>query len=155
MGKKLTHYTDCLYYDLEQTAKFFRFFSLAVFKKLDTNITFDEFITLDTILCNAGICQRDLAKLMLKDRANTGRILNSLEEKGYIARFVDMKNNRLVRKMGVTEKGKDHFDNITIQFETHLSNLVQETVPEEDVQNVRITLKKIRENLSKVVDMQI
>lgn len=156
------HYTDSLYHDLEKTARLFRLFAVSVFKTLETDITPDEFITLDTILCNAGICQRDLAKLLLKDRANTGRILNALEEKGYITRFVDMKNNRLVRKMGVTESGKDAFCKITEDIKEHLKSLsirarVDNNVNEmnEEVENVRKTLKKIRDDIRKVVDTQI
>ena len=80
--EEIQRYTDSLYYELEQTTKFFRVFSLKFFKKLNVNLSPDEYVTIETILCNAGICQRDLAKLILKDRANTGKILDSLEEKG-------------------------------------------------------------------------
>lgn len=44
-------------------------------------VTPDEFYALDAIMLNEGICQRELAKLILKDRPNTGRILDSLEKK--------------------------------------------------------------------------
>ena len=76
-----------------------------MFQNLNIPLTMDEFVALDVIQANDGICQRELAKLILKDRPNTGRILNSLEEKGYVERFVDTKNNRLVRKMILTEEG--------------------------------------------------
>ena len=79
---KIERYTDSLYYELEQTTKFFRVFSMKFFKKMEVDISPDEYVTIETILCNAGICQRDLAKLILKDRANTGKILNTLEDKG-------------------------------------------------------------------------
>ena len=113
MVKQAERYTDTFYYDLEFTTKFLRLFSVEFFKRLNTNLNQDEYVTIETILCNTGICQRDLAKIILKDRANTGKILNTLEEKGYITRFVDMKNNRLVRKMGVTEEGKKVYDEVT------------------------------------------
>ena len=67
-----------------------------MFNKLKLNIGVEEYGALDVISCNEGICQRDLAKIILKDRANTGRIVNTLEEKGFITRSADTKNNRLV-----------------------------------------------------------
>ena len=65
------HYTDSIYYQLEQTAKYCRYLGMQMFQKLQLPVTLDEFAALDTILINEGICQRDLAKLILKDRPNT------------------------------------------------------------------------------------
>lgn len=155
MTSKTEHFTDTLYYDLEKTVRLFRCFSNEFFKKLDLELTSDEFITLDTILYNSGICQRDLAKLILKDRATTGRLLDSLEEKKLITRFIDMKNNRLVRKMGVTEEGKIVFDRIQAKLKTAIHNANADMVPEKDIEFVRKTLKKIRDNFKQIVDMQI
>ena len=89
------HYTDSMHYELEQTSRLMNTLTNQLFKKLEITITLDEYIALDTVPINAGICQRDLAKLILKDRANTGRILNELEQKGFITRFIDTENNRL------------------------------------------------------------
>lgn len=155
MTSKTEHFTDTLYYDLEKTVRLFRCFSNEFFKKLDLELTSDEFITLDTILYNSGICQRDLAKLILKDRATTGRLLDSLEEKKLITRFIDMKNNRLVRKMGVTEEGKVVFDRIQAKLKIAIHNANADMVPEKDIEFVRKTLKKIRDNFKQIVDMQI
>ena len=102
-GRK--HYTETIHYDIEQLARLMKLAAVQTFNKLNIEITPDEFTALDIISCHSGICQRDLAKLLLKDRANTGRILDSLEEKGLVTRFVDTKNNRLVRKMALTENG--------------------------------------------------
>ena len=57
---------------------------MQIFQKLDLPISLDEFVILDILIDNEEICQRDLAKLILKDRPCTGRLLNSLEEKGFI-----------------------------------------------------------------------
>ncbi len=155
MTSKTEHFTDTLYYDLEKTVRLFRCFSNEFFKRLDLELTSDEFITLDTILYNSGICQRDLAKLILKDRATTGRLLDSLEGKKLITRFIDMKNNRLVRKMGVTEEGKVVFDRIQAKLKIAIHNANADMVPEKDIEFVRKTLKKIRDNFKQIVDMQI
>lgn len=81
---KCKHYIDSIYYDLELTASMLKAMGAQLFDQWEVGISPLEHAALDTIFCHAGICQRDLAKLILKDRANTGRILDSLEEKGLI-----------------------------------------------------------------------
>ena len=120
--KQQKHFTDSIYYDLEQTARLMKKSANQLFEKIDMGLNFDEYTVLDTISCNAGICQRDLAKLILKDRANTGRILDTLEEIGLITRFIDTKNNRLVKKMGITEKGLKKLKEISDRIESHFTN---------------------------------
>ena len=99
------HYTDSIHYELEQTSRLMKKLTNQLFEKLGIDLTIDEYSALDTVSVNAGICQRDLAKLILKDRANTGRILNTLEQKGFITRFIDTKNNRLVKNMVISAEG--------------------------------------------------
>ncbi len=86
-------------------------------------VTPDEFYALDVIMLNDNICQRELAKLILKDRPNTGRILDSLEEKGYIERFADTKNNRLVRRMRITEEGRRVTEETSSKLRDYISKL--------------------------------
>ena len=148
------HYTDSIHYELEQTSRLMNMLTNQLFKKLELSITFDEYIALDTVSVNAGICQRDLAKLILKDRANTGRILNELEQKGFITRFVDTKNNRLVKKMGITENGLIELNNINSKIKTYLSG-VTKRIPPEDVDKVRDILRAFRLELDKIVETNI
>lgn len=148
------HYTDSIHYELEQTSRLMNMLTNQLFKKLELSITFDEYIALDTVSINAGICQRDLAKLILKDRANTGRILNELEQKGFITRFIDTKNNRLVKKMGITETGLQELDGINNKIKTYL-NGVTKRIPPEDMQRVQTVLKEFRFELEKVVETNI
>ena len=151
---ELEHYTDSINYELEQTSRLMNMLTNQLFKKLELNISLDEYITLDTVSINAGICQRDLAKLILKDRANTGRILNELERKGFITRFIDTKNNRLVKKMGITETGLQELDGINNKIKTYL-NGVTKRIPPEDMQRVQTVLKEFRFELEKVVETNI
>ena len=66
-----------------------------------------------------------------------------------------MKNNRLVRKMGVTEEGKVVFDRIQEKLKIAIHNANADMVPDKDIEFVRKTLKKIRDNFKQIVDMQI
>ena len=148
------HYTDSIHYELEQTSRLMNMLTNQLFKKLELSITFDEYIALDTVSINAVICQRDLAKLILKDRANTGRILNELEQKGFITRFIDTKNNRLVKKMGITETGLQELNSINNKIKTYLSG-VTKRIPPEDVDKVRDILRAFRLELDKIVETNI
>ena len=148
------HYTDSIHYELEQTSRLMNMLTNQLFKKLELSITFDEYIALDTVSINAGICQRDLAKLILKDRANTGRILNELEQNGFITRFIDTKNNRLVKKMGITETGLQELNSINNKIKTYLSG-VTKRIPPEDVDKVRDILRAFRLELDKIVETNI
>ena len=151
---KCLHYTDTLNYEIEQVARLLRLISIRVFEKLEIDVTPDEYVALDTILCNSSICQRDLAKLILKDRANTGRILNSLEEKGFITRFIDTKNNRLVKKMGLTENGVRKIQQINKKIEGFI-NSSKRKLTDEELENLHCSLKKFRCKLEEVFEMNI
>ena len=150
----LDHYTDSINYELEQTSRLMNMLTNQLFKKLDLSITLDEYITLDTVSINVAICQRDLAKLILKDRANTGRILNELEQKGFITRFIDTKKNRLVKKMGITEIGLEELNSINNKIKIYLGG-VTKRIPPEDIEKVRDILRAFRLELDKIVETNI
>ena len=151
---KCQHYTDSIFYQFEQTAKYCRFLGVQVFQKLNMPISPDEFYALDVIMMHDNICQRELAKLILKDRPNTGRILDSLEEKGYIERFADTKNNRLVRRMKITKKKKKITEETSERLREYISNLPK-IFSDEDKNRLKELIIRFRENLEKEVEMKI
>ena len=148
------HYTDSIHYELEQTSRLMKKVTTQLFEKLEIGLSLDEYAALDTVSVNAGICQRDLARLILKDRANTGRILDSLEQKGFITRFIDTKNNRLVKKMGITERGLKELDTINKKVKQYLESVTKK-ISDEDIERVQETLKSFRLELEKVVEINI
>ena len=148
------HYINSIYYKIEQTAKYCRYLGMQVFQKLEMPIDLDEFAVLDTVFLYGEICQRDLAKLILKDRPATGRILNDLEERGYINRFVDTKNNRLVKKMSLTEEGQKVLEKATGIIREYMNNL-PDFLTLEDIENLEISIQKFRKGLEKEVEFNI
>lgn len=66
---KLLHYTDSIHYELEQTARLMRILTTQLFDRLSIELSPDEYSALDTVSINAGICQRDLAKLIFKGQS--------------------------------------------------------------------------------------
>ena len=71
------HYINSIYYQLELTAKYCKYLGSQLVAKIGLPISLDEVVTLDTLAMNGDMCQRDLAKIILKDRPSTGRIVNS------------------------------------------------------------------------------
>ena len=102
----MQHCINSLFYKIEQTARACHAFCDSYFDEYaQGEISFDEFIILDTIICNPDICQRDLAKLILKGTSHLSKILNTLEKRELIERPVSKKGNRVVRKIIITENG--------------------------------------------------
>ena len=79
-----THFTDTIFYQIELTAKYCKLLGSQVFEKYNAGISCEEYTVLDVLANSPKMCQRDLAKIILKDRANTGKLLDGLEKQGYI-----------------------------------------------------------------------
>lgn len=151
---EVEHFTDSIFYQMELTAKYCKSLGMQVFAKLNIPITLDEFSALDVIMLHNRICQRELAQLILKDRANTGRILNSLEERGLIERFVDTKNKRLVRRVMLTEKGKEILQKSSEIVKNHL-NQMPKIIKDSEKIYMKEIMEKFREGLKNEVEMKI
>lgn len=151
---KEKHYINTLYYQIEQTAKYCRNLGAQLFEKLNIGISVEEFVTLDTLSIHGEMCQRDLAKLILKDRPSTGRILNSLEEKRLINRFADTKNNRLIRKIVMTDNGKTILKQTSDALKVYLEKIPR-MLSEEKIEEMKKNMRDFRESLEKEVEMNI
>lgn len=152
--RETCHYTDSLIYSMEQTVIYFKLKGAQLISAMNLDITIDQFAALDAIYCNNDICQRDLSKLILKDRSNTGRILNILEESGYIERVVETKNNRLVKKIYITAKGKNLIEKNQDKLKKEFWKTFDD-VSDEEFAILRKTLDKLKTGLSKTTTIQI
>ena len=151
---RIPHYTESIFYELKQTARMMKFHAIQLFSLLEIDLTPEEYTTLDTIMCNPELCQRDLAKLLLLDRANTGRVLNKLEKMKYIKRSVDTRNNRLVKKVIITENGIKELDIINNKImDKYLA--IASKIPQEEFDSVKQSLRNLRLNLEKHIENKI
>lgn len=148
------HYIDSIYYQLELTAKYCKYLGSQLIEKVGMSLSLDEVVTLDTLATNGEMCQRDLAKIILKDRPSTGRILNSLEKKGYIERVADTKNNRLIRKIILTKGGKNVLSEITLKIKEYLQN-IPKNFSQKKISEMKDLMKDFREILKKEVEISI
>lgn len=149
-----THFTNTIFYQIELTAKYCKLLGQQVFEKYDAGITVEEFSVLDTLSCNPQLCQRDLAKLILKDRANTGKLLDGLEKKGYIARKLSIKNNRPVKIVEITEKGIHKTEEVTSKIKPHM-NAVKEKIDNSDLAKISGLLEELRNVLNETLEIRI
>ncbi|MBR1943285.1 MarR family transcriptional regulator [bacterium] len=147
-------FSKSVFYKIDQLSIYIQTLAKNFFEIRRVDLTSDEFAALNFILNNPNICQRDLAKLTLRDRVRTGRILNSLEEKGYIERVNDTKNNRLVRRLTITKSGKKLY-NEQFSIMSQIMDKVLEKFPEEKMIELRDTLTQLETALSEVVEFNI
>ena len=98
-----------------------------VFEQYGTGVTVEEYAVLDTLLVHKELCQRDLAKLILKDRANTGKLLDTLENKGLITRKLSMKNNRPVKLIELTKAGKEKIKSAVNKIRPHYAQVKEKS----------------------------
>jgi DNA-binding MarR family transcriptional regulator len=148
------HYTESIIHSMEQTVTYFRIKGAQFFNELKIGVTIDQFVALDAIYCNDDICQRDLSKLILKDRSNTGRILNILEQNGFIKREIETKGKRLVKKIYITDKGKKIIEDNHAALHERFANVLED-VSEEEFATLRNILSKLTISLSKTTNIQI
>ena len=148
------HFTETIFYQVELTARYTKLLGTQLFGKLGVGLTIEEFSALDTISAQQELCQRDLAKLILKDRANTGKLLDSLEAKGLITRTLSSKNNRPVKIISITELGKNTYNEIYSKLEPH-HKIIKEKIINTDLERVGELLKELREILEDTLDIDI
>ena len=122
--------------------------------ELGADITLEQFITLDAISANNELCQRDLAKILLKERSNVTRIINILENKGLITRQITNKGNRAVKITHLTGKGYEVMNNYGDKMKSDLNELLSQFDPLE-LSITEKVLREISKKISENVKIQI
>lgn len=148
------HYIDTIFYQIELTARYCRFLGQQVFEQYNTGVSVDEFAILDICSSQKELCQRDLAKLIFRDRSNTGKLLDTLEKKNLIKRKLSIKNNRPVKIIEVTLDGIKKVEEVITKIRPHYIE-VKEKIANSDVARVKDLLDELRKILNETVNIQI
>ena len=154
MISETKHFTDTIFYQVELTARYTKMLGTQLFGRLGVGLTPEEFSALDSISAQEELCQRDLAKLILKDRANTGKLLDSLESKGLIERELAIKNNRPVKIIKITELGLRTYTEVYSKLEPH-HKIVKEKIANTDLEKLGELLRDLRDILEDSIDIGI
>ena len=147
-------YSKSIYYNVRLTSRYLKAFIMQVLEKLNAGISFDEVFALDILNCEGTLCQRDLANLLFKDRANTGKIAQGLQEKGFISINSEQKNNRQVKNLSLTEKGQIFLKDLKEKSKPVL-NKISEKFSKEEYETLLKSLTKIMKEIEPVLETQI
>lgn len=153
--EEIKTFEHSLVYAIEKTALYYRLMGAQFFNGSDYDITSEQFCVLEVLYYSqVDVCQRDISKKILKDRSNTSRLLTILEEKGLITRTVDTKQKRLIKKVEITQDGKDLYEK-ALPYIKDVYMATLDGVSLEEIEQIKKILEKIRNNLSKDTTIQI
>ena len=147
-------YAECLPYLVDKASVYFRLHGSSVLQRLGLDLTIDQFIALDAIALSSDICQRDLAKILLKDRSNVTRIVSILEKKSLIKRISTTKLKRPVKMIKITEKGQKVVDELSPVLKGDLKDFTS-SFSANDLEQFVDTLNKIISKISENENIQI
>ena len=154
IGSMSTKFENSLFYQINLSSKCFNMLFEQFFKELNLGISATEHLALAIIIETQNCCQRDLAKIILKDRANTGKLAGLLEQKGLIKIEATIKNNRAVKILTPTKKGVD-LNNKIMEIINPLLKKIKNEISEKIVEETKTALKNIREVVQKNVKINI
>ena len=149
-----TTFENSLFYQINLSSKCFNMLFEQFFKELNFGISATEHLALMIIAETKDCCQRDLARIIMKDRANTGKLASNLEQKGLIRIEATIKNNRAVKILAVTKEGIKLNKKVMDIVKPLLNNINQE-VSEKVMEETKKALKNIREIVQKNVKIKI
>ncbi len=141
------HYTQTVIFETDRIIKSIKSILIQYLNGLNLGITAEQFMVLDAIYCNDGICQQELSELLLKDKSNTKRIVNVLENNGLIKIKLSKKNNRSVNKLNITKAGKKIIDENRDNVKSFALKMFK-SVSEEDLKILKNIGHKIKDDLS-------
>lgn len=148
-------YTESMYYQIKLTEKICKIFCKQIVETLNLPISMDEFTMLNIIKeHNGDIHQRDIAKMLFKDRANIGKMLNKLEEKGYIERTEEIRNKRQVNILTITKNGSEAVEYMRSELEP-IFNRIKKRISEEEEQVAKRHLQNVRDVITEAIELDI
>lgn len=138
---------------LVRVGKMTRAIATQRFTKENFPITPEQFTVLTAILDHDGLYQRQISAITLKDRPNITRIVNILENMGFVTRTSDV-NKRKIYKINITDKGKEAYEQ-AMPTALELWQESVEGVTDEELKSCLKVLHKIRLNLEEKLNIQI
>lgn len=112
----------------------------------EINLNKGQYLFLSRIAENPGIINDDLADLTKVDRTVVAKSVKKLENEGFIIKENDP-DNKKIRHLFLTEKGQQAYDYL-IREENYSEQQALLQIPEDEQQQLLITLKKISQNVS-------
>ncbi len=147
-------YEDSIFYHINSCARYFHVIFEQFFKELNLGVNAMEHLALSIIAETKDCCQRDLARVILKDRAGTGKLVNSLKEKGLIEIKLTTKNNHPAKILTLTGKGIEINEKVrTILLP--LSQKMRKELSEDTINQTSEVLKHLKKIVGKIIKTNI
>lgn len=138
-------------YDITLTSTMLKLSVLKELKKVDSaDITLEQYEILFVISQNQGSYQRQLSKMLFKDRPNMTRMLNILENKGFITR----EREKRISKVYITESGISQVRKVAPCKNIVLEKAI-ETLNFKQMKALKNILDVMRNNLDKEYKIKI
>lgn len=142
-------YINSLPYEIELTARICHENAKRMIESYTNKVSIDEFSVLDTIIARPNLSQADLARLILKGKAHTGRFLMSLEEKGLIERHVVEREGKLIKVSSVTPAGHELYSDVVQHLKPSIKKF-EEEMSEYEIDKIIYHLRSFRSAIEKV-----
>ena len=152
--KEKESYMEKMFFQLRITSRYLTLMGNKAFEKLNFPISFEEYVILDKIAVNEGICHRDLARMLLRDRSNIGKIVSGLEKKGLLKVTPDIRNNRAIKKMKINEKGIKLCNAMYVKLEPYMETL-NKNINREEFEAVSSIMAKCKNVIDNIIETQI
>ena len=134
---------DSLDFNLVKVVSKFRCQIGRQLKHLD--MTSEQWVVLARLWEQDGLNQRDLAEKLLKDQANTTRILDKLVKKGLVQR-VDALDDRRAYLVYLTDEGKRIVE-ATYPLVAQVKGKVAKGLSDREIESLKAMLNRISQNL--------
>ncbi|MDD3593005.1 MAG: MarR family transcriptional regulator [Candidatus Gastranaerophilales bacterium] len=116
------------------------------------DITLEQYEVLFVLLKNNGVYQRQLAKLLLKDRPNVTRMLSILEEKKFIRREQQASNKKVIY-VYITDLGLERVKEVAIIKNKQVQQILKNFTENELAQFTGL-VDKMKSNLANLFTIQ-
>ena len=143
----MEHYTKSLPYELALTSRVLHEAMVVFFKNNEFPISPDEYVILDCLYTHPNIIQMELAKMILKGRAHTGKFLRTMEEKNLIIRTPALQCSKIIMQIEITPNGFKIYNEINKVITSYIEKT--NIIPESKIQETISFLKTLREDAVK------
>ena len=129
---------------LERTTRIAKLSFTKAFKKLDVDVTPEQWIVIDTVNKNGTMSQKEIGRLSFKNAPTISRIIDNLVKKGLVDRIGE-KGDRRKTSISITAEGSNLIERCQAEVD-RLRNLSWEGLSNSDYEDFTKTLDKIFEN---------
>ncbi|WP_298545136.1 MarR family transcriptional regulator [uncultured Aquimarina sp.] len=128
----------------------FGFLVQKAFGENGLDLSKEQWSVLKRLNVKDGQPQNDLAFITHRDKTSMTRLVNTMESKNLVVRKSDEKDRR-VNRIFLTDHGKEVIEKVTpIMYD--LIPAVQESLSNEEIENLITTLKKIKVKIAEIAD---